>query len=183
MKLIDLIHEKILREFNPKGKWVTANSKTLKQFKDEIFKLIQTAYAPIGGHPNYNSPADISSKDAQFFQLIDVDDDPEIDAVAVSKKKPAGMKSVALGHDGSSSAKRTVISKKIKDMKKSKHYIEVSGRMYDILKAGGVPIVDDEELIKRVLKGKEIEYVGDGWYIRKIAGKKHKKIMMGHPKA
>ena len=48
------------------------------------------------------------------------------------------------------------------------------------------------EKVEQVLAGKDIEWVGphpdgkypgyDGWYYRKIAGKKHIKIMLGVPK-
>ena len=34
----------------------------------------------------------------------------------------------------------------------------------------------------KILKGKDIEWHGDGWYTRKIGGKAHKKIMLGRPK-
>ena len=55
----------------------------------------------------------------------------------------------------------------------------------------GVPYVADEESARRLLPGKDIEWVGkhpdgkypgyDGWYYRMLGGKKHMKIMLGRP--
>ena len=45
----------------------------------------------------------------------------------------------------------------------------------------GVPVVDDEDTVRSVLKGKEIEWNGDGTYDREIGGQKHTKVMMGKP--
>ena len=44
IKLMDLLNEIDI----PKNKWVTIPSPELKDYDDEIFKLISTAYAPIG---------------------------------------------------------------------------------------------------------------------------------------
>ena len=59
--------------------------------------------------------------------------------------------------------------------------MEVSGRIKDIMLGKGVPIVTDEETIRKALKGKEIEINDDGSYQRKIAGKMHTKILLGKP--
>ena len=67
-------------------------------------------------------------------------------------------------------------------LKKKGYYVEVSGRMYDILKAKGAHVVADEDTVKKVLQGKKIKWIGDGWYERDIKGTRKKKVMMGHPK-
>ena len=89
----------------PKKKWVKVSGAELDAYKEEILKLIQNAYSAIGGHPNYNHASDISDKDAQAFELIDLDNDPDPDAVSVTKKKKAGTKFVGTGHDGTKDAK------------------------------------------------------------------------------
>ena len=165
----------------PKDQWKKASGKLLDKYKQEILDLIQTAYSELGGHPNYRSTSDISNADAQVWELIDLDNEPGPDAVGVAKQH--GKKLVGIGHDGSSSAKWAVVNREISLLKKSGYYIEVSGRMYDILKSSSVKVVDDEETVRSVLKGKNIKWLGDGWYIRDIGGDSHKKIMMGKPKA
>lgn len=177
MKLSDII-----LELDKKGEWQKLSKDDLEQHKDDIYGLIKLAYSYIGGHPNYKSAADVTGAEGDSeYEVIDLDDDPEIDAVSVTKKKPAGTKFVATGHDGESPSKRAVISHKIEKLKKPGFYIEVSGRIMDILKAAGVPIVTDEETIRKALSGKEIEMNVDGTYQRKIGGTTHTKLMMGTP--
>jgi hypothetical protein len=164
-----------------KNKWQPIPSSELKAFQKQIFDLIKTAYKPIGGHGGFKTPSDVDAE--KFFTVIDIDSDPEPEAVVVTKKRGGGSKHIGLGHDGTSDAKRAVIQKKVKDLKTSGHYVEVSGKMLDILKSKGVPVVTDEDTVRKVLKGKDIEWHGDGSYSRHIGGLGTvRKVMMGKPK-
>tara|TARA_B100000575_G_C22909461_1_gene528173 strand:- start:17 stop:580 length:564 start_codon:yes stop_codon:yes gene_type:complete len=166
----------------PKGQWVDLNDKETENQKNTIFDLISNAYAQIGGHPNYTSPDNVTGSEGDAdYVVIDVDDDSEIDAVSVSKEKPAGTKYVATGHDGSSPAKRAMINYKVNNLKSPGYYIEVSGKIKDILIAKGVPVITDKETIERVMKGKKIEINDDGSYERYIGGQKHTKVLLGNP--
>ena len=138
---------KLFEDF-PKGKWVDLDDIEQSEYAENIFDLIKTAYASIGGHSNYQSSTDVvgSEGDADY-EVINLDDDPDIEA----------------------------------ELKKSGHFIEVSGRIKDILLGKGVPMVTDEETIRRALKGKEIEMNDDGSYQRKIAGKAYTKVLLGKP--
>ena len=165
-----------------KGSWEYLTNKEKSEFADEIFALIDNAYAPLGGNPNYQSPSNVdgSEGDANYL-VIDFDDDPEFDAVVVDKTKPSGTKAAALGHDGSSQAKSRSVNFLAIMLKRKGHYIEVSGKLKDILIAKGVPVVTDKETISTALKGKNIEMNDDGTYQRYLGGEKHTKTMMGNP--
>ena len=178
IKLLDLLNEIDI----PKNKWTTIPSSELKDYSEEIFNLISTAYAPIGGHPNYKSSNDVvdSESDAEY-DVIDLDDDPEIDAISVAKEKPSGKKFVATGHDNTKASKSKVVNHKVDKLKSRGYFIEVSGKLIDILTAKGVESIDDEELVRKVLKGKDIEWLGNGQYKRKIGGKLFIKSLMGKP--
>lgn len=167
----------------PKGKWVDLDSQSREEYKQQIFDLINQAYAYIGGHSNYKSADDVTGAEGDAdYEVINLDNDPEIDAVSVSKKGPGGTKFTATGHDGSSDAKSKVINHKADLLKQSGFYIEASGKIKDVLIAKGAPIVKNPEIIKKALAGKEIEkFNEDGSYIRKIAGHPHEKIMLGNP--
>ena len=166
----------------PKGKWVDLNDKETEEEKETIFDLISNAYAQIGGHPNYNSPDNVTGSEGDAdYVVIDLDDDPEIDAVSVSKEKSAGTKYVATGHDGSRAAKSAMINHKANNLKSSGYFIEVSGKIKDILVAKGVPVITDKETIEKVMKGKDIKLNDDGSYERSIGGQKHTKILLGNP--
>ena len=168
---------KILLENN----WRPLSSSEVQDDKDELFKMIDNAYAPLGGHPNVKSPDDIKSA-ADGYEVIDLDDDPEDDAAIMTKKRAGGTKLVGMGHDGSKPARSAAVAKTVSSLNKNGYYIEVSGKILDILKAKGVAVVDDEETVKKALKGKEIVWHGDGSYDRVIGGEKHRKVMMGKPK-
>ena len=172
------LKESILAE-----EWDKLSTSELPEYEDDIIELIKSAYAYIGGHSNYKTADDVgkeANRGAEY-EVIDIDGDDEIDAVSVSKEKRAGEKFVATGHDGSSPAKRAVITHKIDRLKKPGFYIEVSGKIKDILLKAGVPQVTDKNTIEKALAGKEIKMNDDGSYTRSIAGTEHEKIMLGTP--
>ena len=85
-----------------------------------------------------------------------------------------------------------MINKTAKMLDTRGNYAEMSGphrSHHDHPK--GVPYVADEESVRRLLFGKDIEWVGkhpdgkypgyDGWYYRMLGGKRHMKIMLGRP--
>ena len=160
--------------------WRPLTSAEVESDKEELFKMIDTAYAPLGGHPNVTNPGDVKTA-AQGYDVIDLDDDPEDDAVIMTKNRAGGKKLVGMGHDGSKPAKSAAVAKTVNALNKNGYYIEVSGKILDILKAKGVAIVDDEKTVVTALKGKKIKWHGDGSYDRIIGGQKHRKVMMGKP--
>ena len=159
--------------------WVPLTASDLEEIGEEIFNLISNAYKSIGGHPNYKTKDNVNS--SADYEVINLDDDPDIDAVSVTKTKPSGTKFVATGHDGSREAKSAVVNHKADLLKTKGFYIEVSGKLVDILVAKGVAPITDEETVRKVLKGKDIEWLGDGRYRRGIGGEKHVKQMFGKP--
>ena len=171
-----------LEESLEKNLWIDLTKDEQDDYAEEIFNLINNAYAPIGGHPNYKSAVDVVGAEGDsIYTVIDLDDDDDIDAVSVEKKRASGLKSVAMGHDGSKPAKSAAINIHAIMLKKPGHYIEVSGVLKDILIAKGVPVVIDKKTIRNVLKGKEIEMNNDGTYQRSIGGQIHTKTLMGNP--
>lgn len=179
IRLKDLLTEKQVDI--PKNKWMPVLGSELPSFKKQIYDLIATAYSPIGGHVNLKDKEDLPGE-GDFFDVIDVDGDDEIDATTVAKYKSSGKKFVALGHDGSSAGKSAAINHQVDKLKKGGYYVEVSGKMKDILMGKGLVPVTDEESVRRALKGKEIKWNGDGTYDRKIGGTMHTKIMFGKPR-
>ena len=171
-----------LLEELPKGQWVDLDKKETEEYAGDIFDLINTAYASIGGNLNYNSARDVTGAEGDAdYEVIDIDDDPEIDAVIISKKKESGKKLSAIGHDNTSSAKSKTINKQTDMLKTPGNFVEVSGRIKDILIAKGVPVVTDRDTIKKVMKDKAVNIQDDGSYTRYISGKETKKILLGKP--
>jgi hypothetical protein len=160
--------------------WRPLTSAEVQDGKDDLFKMIDNAYAPLGGHPNVKNADDVKSA-ADGYEVIDLDDDPEDDAAIMTKQRAGGTKLVGMGHDGSKPARSAAVAKTVSTLNKKGYYIEVSGKILDILKAKGVAIVNDEETVRNALKGKDIKWHGDGSYDRNLGGTVHRKVMMGKP--
>jgi hypothetical protein len=179
--LLEYLKNNPLLEELPKNKWVDISPDEKVKYAKDIFDLINTAYAPIGGNLNYKSAADVLGSEADAdYEVIDIDDDPEPDALVSYKEKDSGKKLTALGHDGSPRAKSTSLNRMATLLKQPGYYLEVSGKLQDILLAKGAPIVKDKELIQKVLKGKDLEFNEDGTYQRFIGGKKYTKTLLGN---
>lgn len=163
-----------------KNKWTSIPKRELEDYKKLIFNLIQIAYSGIGGHSNIKSPDDIEVHGDEF-DVINLDNDPDPDAVTVAKRRFGGKKIAAIGHDGTPAAKSAVINHKASELKHSGYYLEASGKIVEILIGKGVAIVTDEELVRKVLKGKELKWHGNGSYTREIGGKKITKVLLGKP--
>ena len=63
-----------LYEDLPKGKWIGLDDVDQGEYAENIFDLIKTAYASIGGHSNYQSPTDvIGSEGDADYEVINLD--------------------------------------------------------------------------------------------------------------
>ena len=180
--LLEYLKNNPLLEELPKGQWVDLSSDEKTEYAKDIFDLINTAYAPIGGNINYKSAADVLGAESDAdYEVVNIDDDPEPDALISYKEKDAGKKITALGHDGEPVSKSKSLNKMASLLKEPGYYLEVSGKLQDILLAKGAPVVKDKDLIQKVLKGKTLEFNEDGTYQRFIGGEKHTKTLLGKP--
>jgi hypothetical protein len=155
------------------------------ELEKEFFELIATAYAPIGGHLKVQKAKDVfADSKVNYWQGVDLHDTDDFDIIMFGKKTKYGVKFTGIGHDGEKDSKRAYLDSRGKELRKGGFYIEVSGKIADIL-AGKyqVPVVTDEETVRKVL-GKDIiwDEANDGWYTRKIGTKRIRKIMMGNPR-
>lgn len=191
-----------------KGNWtqldIPEDEEKKDQYENEFFNLIDTAYKEIGGYAKIKYPDDVfADKDWNFWKVIDIDEDPDVDVIMWGETTPFGIKSCGVGHDGSDNSKKHYLTTRANDFNdKSKNYYgEVSGKLAAILiNKYQVPVVEDEKKIRTILgPNKEIEFYGShpdiasgktterdspgkGWYKRMIGGKPYFKIMVGNPK-
>ncbi len=188
----EFVREKSSGEiFNPKrNKTIKFDAKKYPELSDEFFNLISTAYAEIGGHAKIKSPDDVfSDPDWNYWEGVDIHGDNNFDMIMFGQKTNYGIKYSGVGHDGSSPAKRAYISARGKELQKLGYYIEVSGKIAEILlEKYDVPVVTDIKVIEKVL-GKKVDFIGtlegmpgNGWYSRMLGGHKHSKILLGRPK-
>jgi hypothetical protein len=185
IKLVDL-----LLEDYPKGQYIPLDDKEKQQAKQDLFDLIQNAYKSIGGHVKFKSPDDVMDSELQFWRAADLDDDPELDVVYFGKITPSGVKHTGIGHDGERGNIKNLLIRKSGELKSPGNYVEVSGAAFDsFVNKGGVPPIEDEDKVRAILKGKELEWhgkhpqgtkPGNGWYTRTIGGKKLTKTLAGN---
>jgi hypothetical protein len=175
----------------PRGKALLFNHKKYPELAGEFFDLIQTAYAEIGGHIKIKSPEDVfADPDWNYWEGEDIHGTRDFDMVMFGQRTKFGVKFSGVGHDGTKDAKRAYIEARGVDLKKMGFYIEVSGKIAEILiNKYDVPVVTDIDVVTKVL-GKQVQWIGtmpdasgDGWYTRNIAGGAHDKIMLGRPRA
>lgn len=170
--------------FNPKrNKPVEFDPKKYPELAGELFNLIATAYSEIGGHAKITKPSDIfADPDWNFWEGVDIHGDDDFDIVMFGQKTRYGIKFSGVGHDGTKDAKRKYLEDRGRDLNKLGYYIEVSGKLADILiNKYNCPIVDNQQEVEKVLN-KKVDWKGNGRYERSIGGHPHEKIMLGRPK-
>ena len=185
IKLVDL-----LLEDYPKGEYIPLGDEEKQQAQQDLFDLISNAYKSIGGHVKFKQPSDVLDPELQYWRAADLDDDPELDVVYFGKVTPSGVKHTGIGHDGDRGNIKNLLIRKSAELKSPGNYVEVSGAAFDsFIGKAGVPIIDDEDKVRAILKGKELEWhgkhpqgkkPGNGWYTRTIGGKKLTKTLAGN---
>ena len=188
-----------IQEEIEKGEWILLDKgdERREQIKQDFYDMVDSTYAPIGGHVKIKSPNDLERY--KYWVVIDADADPEVDVGLFAKPKK-GTKMVGVGHDGTRNAKSLYkdMSAKLRSGDNingvGNWWGEVSGGIaYALLKRGGTPL-EDEEKAKKLLG--DIEWHGEhpdpdapdlfkaakGWYTKTFDdGSRHTKIIVGNP--
>ena len=173
-------------------------SEGVRNLNDEIFDLIQTAYADVElepgkyGNAKVRSPGDLPGN-YTVLKAADLDADPEPDYFRGGKNKGGRFKLGIVGHDGSERAIQTYLENTAKELL-SGGIAEMSGKIAHIMiTRHGVPAVTSKEEVEGML-GKQVNWVGrhpedkyadrygpeyEGFYSRSIGGKDHMKILLG----
>lgn len=148
----------------------------MRKYGDDVIKLIDIAYAPIGGHVNYKTAEDVIA-DSDFWKLVRRNGRI---ILAVIYKLRNGRKSVAMGQDGSKEAKAELLKIIAEDIKHERCWAEVSGAAAKFFLRAGMPPVENkhaEQLLGKHILGLHGAYV----YSRLIAGHAHRKVIVGYP--
>lgn len=171
---------KLFEEFAedyPKNKFIEIPFRNAMKYSEEIFGLIQTAYANKGGNAEIKKAEDLKNSDVTYWVLKDIDQDPEADVVFGGKFTKSGIKVTIIGQDGSSDAKKEVLRKLTDLMRNRGFYAELDR---DLAQKIGVAHIKDEKVIRSIIN-KELKYNSDGSYDRKIGDHTHTKVLVGRP--
>ena len=200
------LHEKEWKDFDaPIGKIISLspedfddNDPVKRDLDDQIFDLIQNAYAEVElepgkyGNAKVKSPKDLPAG-YTTMQAAELDGDEDPDYFRGGKMRGDRYKLGIVGHDGSSAAIQTYLDVSA-DLLKTGSIGEMSGKIAHIMiTRHDVPSVQTKEEVEALL-GKSVEWVGrhpeekyaerygpehEGWYTRVIGGKPHLKILLG----
>jgi len=213
---IGLVREKKWTDFNaPKGQTIDLKPEDfdedecleepcppeVRDLDDEIFDLIQTAYAdvPLGdgqfGNIKVQSPSDLPAG-YTIMKAIDLDSDPEPDVFRGGKMRNGKYKMGISGHDGSAAAVQRYLEMSAEALLDGA-IAEMSGKIATVMITRyGVPAVTDPDQVEAML-GKSIAWIGrhpvekwaekygpdyEGFYTRGITGPasgEHMKILLG----
>jgi len=197
------LHEKKWEDYNAeKNSWIDVSVEDIAaaarqrggeiNLADEFYKLIDNAYANIGGHFDFQSAGDLPG-DHNEWLAMDIDHDPDPDVLRVAKTSNHGSKMSVAGHDGTRAAIDAYVSKSAQLLNTSGYYAEMSKAIAHVmLTRHNVPYVSKQEHVEKIL-GKPVQWLGDhpegkypehkGWYMRKIGGvHMDMKIMLGMPR-
>lgn len=170
----------------------------IRDLDDEIFDLIQTAYADVElepgkyGNAKVRAPSDLPAG-YTIMRAADIDGDPEPDYFRGMKTRSGKLKLGIVGHDGSAAAIEKYLSETA-EMLNDGGMAEMSGKIAHIMiTRHNVPAFTSQEEVEGLL-GKSVDWLGthpeekyaarygaeyEGWYYRNIAGGAHMKILLG----
>jgi len=165
----------------PQNKWVEVERHEIAdKIAGRLWDIYDLTYGKIGKHiPN----AEAFTKKYKMFYLADVDEDIHVDAFIAYKRTRFGKKITLAGTDGSRLAKKAMILQLKALVKKSGVYTEASHKIAQIIESTGAKPIDDEQLVRALLKGKDITWLGDGKYSRDLGALGNTvKSMYGKPR-
>lgn len=185
----------------PKNEWTLLSDGDPRReaAQQELFDILQSTYAGIGGHFKVKSPSDLERY--KFWAVADVDGDPKIDVALFAKPDIGGTKMGAAANDGSPAA-GAAYKNKSAELRAggslggvSNWWGEVSGKPAYAMLRRGAQAVEDEDRVMQLLDGDDVIWHGEhpdpnapevfkavkGWYTKTFGDKKSTKIILGTP--
>jgi hypothetical protein len=157
--------------------YVNVHDETGKsRYADEVHALIEKAYAYIGGHVNYPTPAALVEEDS-WWKLVRRNG--VITAVAIFKNKH-GAKRVAIATDGSREAKGELRKIVADDIRMARGWAESSGAAANLCIKLGLPPVPNT-FAAELLDKEILALHGKFKYDRLLGGMVHTKMIVGYP--
>lgn len=148
-----------------------------EKYVDQVWDMLQKAYAPIGGFKSASSKEELIS-DSNLWKLVRRGG--KIVTVMIYKDKH-GRKSIACATDGTDQGKADLMKTKDDDSRLRRAWAEVSGAVERIMiktKATPVPNKYAAKLTGKEILGYDVDGVH---YTRLIAGEPHVKAIYGYP--
>lgn len=153
----------------PKDNWVTFN---LNSVSDDdmkrIWDMYSSTYSKAGMDFSANDYKELRSK-YKAIAVEDVDGDSIPDAFIIHKTTEFGNKIALLGTNDKKEAKRALIKKLFELVRTRGWYIEASLKMEELLSKSNVPVVKDQGFLEYMFGKKDIKFLDNGYYERKLS--------------
>ena len=173
--------------FNPdivskKKVWYKLDTNDILKVSDNVIELIKTAYKGTDMGSFVNSKSDLTK--SIYWNAIDIDSNPNANAVIFGRKSPHGIKIQGIGHDGEKISKDVLINRIVKLLNTNGYWIEASGALERVLSKKGVPFVNSEKVAQSIFPNSGLKFLGHGGqYKRKVdGGKEVIETIFGKPK-
>lgn len=173
-----------LTEF-PKHRWVDEISSADKhELSDNLINLVQTAYKNTDMGSFVNKVSDVMPAD---WNVIDLDDDPDIDACVFYRGPRAedgwdGVKIQGIGHDGSKYSKAHAMAKVQRMLLLPGTWIEASGAIKSVLLRLKANKITDEKFLRYLFKSPGLTMIDEYTYRRTLSnGSVIEETVFGYP--
>jgi hypothetical protein len=196
IRLREFIDEKFLDiakvDGKDKGDWVNLSKPKLEPIvkkdlptRKNLFDLVDFAYKSTLKEPNASikTADDVLGNKYTYWEAIDIDGNPDADAVIFGKKK-YGIKITGIGHNGEKISKSILMKKHIELLKKHGYWCEAASRPAEIFFQSGVNVVTDKEKLQKLFPDAQfLQFFDDGSYIRTghKSGKYLREYVFGNP--
>lgn len=195
IKLKSLIPEKFFDVAQAVGKdkddWVTLSdppantlAKSDKELKINLFNLIDNTYKTFlkKPHVGIKGITDIFGTDYDWWEAIDIDENPDAEAVIFGKKKH-GIKISGIGHDGEMMSKSILVYHLSEILNEKGFWTEASDNVARVLLQKNVNVIKDIEKIKKIVGGEILKTYDDGSYERRTPEGRitHREYLFGNP--
>lgn len=174
MTFKEFVTENFYSLVQKKNQWVDlSNNPDAKHdpaLKQNLFDLVDMAYTKTLGEPNFGvkSTSDVLGHDYNFWEAIDIDENPDAEACIFGKRRN-GIKISGIGHNGEKISKSILINGLAQTLQKQGYWLEASGRVAEVLKIKRVPIYKNPDGVISLFPGAELkQWNPDGSYIRTI---------------
>jgi hypothetical protein len=146
----------------------------------DVFDLIQTAYAHVGGHGNVRSEGDLYEFDRVIMADTDGDGRPNV-AILAGTMRNGTVKVSVFATDGSAEAKGVLLAQAKSVLMKRDWWAELPKEFASFLATRGVPMIDDQ-ITAMLLLGRRVNpssftwlgeiprHTGRGYYSRSYFG-------------
>jgi hypothetical protein len=159
----------------------------LRKLSAEDLQIIWDMYTNSYAKQGLDFSADDYKELQQKYKAVylqDVDSDSIADAFIVYKETPYGNRISLLGTNNKPEAKSNVVKQLIRLVNTNGWILEASKKIEEIMQRSNAPVITDRNVIQAIAGDKEVKFLEDGYYERKLSKSSTRiiKRLYGKPK-